>query len=92
MAIKGRRRFHKTSRSKRSRSKWTNRQKKRARCRTRRIHGGNYATDITSRETDGIPTKSLNKFTVAIPGQPAMSGTSYKRLAEAIDRDGHIDV
>ena len=92
MALKGRRHLRKTNRSKRSRSKQTNRHKKRAYCRTRRIHGGNYATDITIRETDGIPTKSLNKFTVAIPGQPAMSGTSYKRLAEAIDRDGGIDV
>ncbi len=56
------------------------------------MRGGNYVKDITTRYTDGVPTKDLNKFTIAIPGQPVMSGTSYKRLAAAIDRDGGIDV
>jgi hypothetical protein len=59
---------------------------------TRRLHGGNYATDITTRETEGVPTKPLHQFTVAMAGQPAMSGTSYKRLMQRIDMDGGIDV
>ena len=95
MAVKGKLRRNKTSR-RHSKRKHDNKHRrtyrKRTNCRKYSGSGGNYATDATTRETDGIPTKALNKFTVAIPGHPAMSGISYKRLAEAIDRDGHDDV
>jgi hypothetical protein len=82
MAVKGkyrRRKSHRRSSSKRNRS-----------TRRRRVcmRGGSYEKDVTTRMTDGIPTKPLNKFVVTVPGYPAMSGTSYKRLAEEIDRDG----
>jgi hypothetical protein len=59
---------------------------------TRRIRGGNYATDITTRETEGVPTKGLHKFVVTMPGKVAMSGTSYKALMERIDTQGGDDV
>jgi hypothetical protein len=52
------------------------------------MRGGNYETDITTRTTDGIPTKPLNKIVVTVPGYGTMSGTAYKRLSESIDRDG----
>jgi hypothetical protein len=52
------------------------------------MKGGSYEKDVTTRMTDGIPTKPLNKFVVTVPGYGTMSGTSYKNLAEAIDRDG----
>jgi len=54
----------------------------------RRLRGGNYQRDVTTRQTEGIPTKDLNKFTVAVPGYGTMSGTAYKALMERIDRDG----
>jgi hypothetical protein len=53
-----------------------------------RIKGGNYDTDITTRTTEGVATKPLNKFVVTVPGYGTMSGTSYKKLMESIDRDG----
>jgi hypothetical protein len=56
--------------------------------RPRRIRGGNYETDVTTRELEGVPTKPLNKIVVTVPGYGTMSGTAYKKLAEEIDRDG----
>lgn len=56
--------------------------------RVRKFKGGNYETDITTRMTDGVATKPLNKIVVTVPGYGTMSGTSYKRLMEEIDRDG----
>jgi hypothetical protein len=52
------------------------------------MRGGNYEKDVTTRMTEGIPTKPLNKFVVTVPGYGTMSGTAYKKLAEEIDRDG----
>jgi hypothetical protein len=52
------------------------------------MRGGNYEKDVTTRYTEGVPTKPLNKFVVTVPGYGTMSGTAYKRLAEEIDRDG----
>lgn len=43
---------------------------------------------MTTRMTEGIPTKPLNKFVVTVPGYGTMSGTSYMRLTAEIDRDG----
>ncbi len=85
MAIKGKKRLTKTSRrrkiSRRNRKTLYN---KRRQC----IRGGNYKNDATTRTTEGDPTKPLNEFVVTIPGYPAMSGTSYKRLMEDKDRNG----
>jgi len=54
--------------------------------------GGNYERDITTRTTDGVATKALNKFVVTVPGYGTMSGTAYKSLMEDIDRNGSDDV
>ena len=86
MAVKGksrkitrRRSSHRRRHTRRNRS-----QRKRTNC----MRGGNYEKDVTTRYTEGVPTKPLNKFVVTVPGYPAMSGTAYKRLAEDTDRDG----
>ncbi len=52
------------------------------------MRGGNYENDVTTRITEGIPTKPLNKIVVTVPGYGTMSGTAYKKLTEDIDRDG----
>lgn len=52
------------------------------------MRGGNYEKDVTTRMTEGVPTKPLNKFVVTVPGYGTMSGTAYKALTEEIDRDG----
>jgi hypothetical protein len=52
------------------------------------MRGGNYEKDVTTRMTEGVPTKPLNKFVVTVPGYGTMSGTAYKSLTEEIDRDG----
>ena len=52
------------------------------------MRGGNYETDVTTRLTDGTPTKPLNKFVVTVPGYGTMSGTAYKHLTDDINRDG----
>lgn len=54
----------------------------------RKIKGGSYETDVTTRMTDGVATKPLHTFVVTVPGYGTMSGTAYKRLMEEIDRDG----
>ena len=86
MAVKGKYR-RRTSRKTKHRRRHTHRRRshhKRASC----MRGGNYETDVTTRYTEGVPTKALHKFVVTVPGYPAMSGVSYKRLAEETDRDG----
>ena len=55
----------------------------------RRMKGGNYARDITTRTTEGVPTKPSHKFVVTIPGYSAMSGSAYMRLMEDRDRNGN---
>ena len=47
--------------------------------------GGNYDTDFTSTTLEGTPTKSPHMYTVAVPGQPIMSGRAYKEYMENID-------
>ena len=86
MAIKGKYRKGKTRHRKTSRRRHTRRRTHRQRrmC----MRGGNYETDVTTRTTEGVPTKPLNKFVVTVPGYGTMSGTAYKKLAEEIDRDG----
>ena len=90
MAVKGKHRKHKTRRTSSLRRRHTRRNKtlyrKRKGC--GRMLGGNYERDVTTRTTEGVATKPLNKFVVTVPGYGTMSGTAYKRLTEEIDRDG----
>ena len=96
MAVKGqfRRRTRHSKSQKRKSQKRNSRMRntcrggKRAHC----MRGGNYAKDITTRYTEGVATKDLNKFVVTIPGKSAMSGTSYKRMMEDRDRNGGDDI
>ncbi len=84
MAIKGKNK----RRVKTNKSTLRHTRRKRIQSRRKCMRGGNYEKDVTTRTTDGIPTKQLNQIVVTVPGYPAMSGTAYKRLAEEIDRDG----
>lgn len=89
MAVKGKHRRGKTSRHKSS-SRHSRRHTRRIRTYRRRgcMRGGNYEKDVTTRTTEGVATKPLNKFVVTVPGYGTMSGTAYKSLTEEIDRDG----
>lgn len=95
MAVKGRHNRRKSSHRKSTRKHGRRHcrayRKRGTRC-TRRLRGGNYETDVTTRETEGVPTKALNKFVVTMPGRVAMSGTSYKALMADIDAKGGDDV
>lgn len=86
MAMKGkyRKRTSRRSTHKRRHTRRNRSQRKRVNC----MRGGNYEKDVTTRYTEGVPTKPLHKFVVTVPGYPAMSGVSYKMLAEETDRDG----
>jgi hypothetical protein len=86
MAVKGKHRRGKTKHRKTTSRRHT----RRVRTQRRRgcMRGGNYETDVTTRMTEGVPTKPLNKFVVTVPGYGTMSGTAYKNLTEEIDRDG----
>lgn len=70
---------HKTRRSKTQRRK-THR---------KRMSGGNYEKDVTTRTFEGVPTKPLNKFVVSMPGRGTMTAAAYSRLMEDIDRNGN---
>ena len=84
MGIKGKYRKKTCKSSLRRRSRNNSRRNHKKRC----IIGGNYEKDMTTRTTEGVATKPLNKFVVTVPGYGTMSGTAYKRLTEEIDRDG----
>lgn len=88
MAVKGKRRYRKTSRKSSLRHSRRRARSKSVTRRRRCMRGGNYETDVTTRMTEGVPTKPLNKFVVTVPGYGTMSGTAYKNLALEIDRDG----
>jgi len=64
------------------------RKQKKTQKRQKRIKGGNYETDITTRTTLGEPTKALNKITATRAGYPVMSGTSLFKIEEQIDQQG----
>jgi hypothetical protein len=53
------------------------------------MKGGNYETDITTRTTEGTPTKPLEKLVVTVPGRGVMDGKAYKQLMEDLDRNGN---
>lgn len=87
-----------TLRSKRSSkqsSKRGSRHRKAHRLHTRKnrrvLKGGNYETDITTRTTEGTPTKPLKKLVVAVPGRGVMDGEEYEQLMEDLDRNGNSE-
>jgi hypothetical protein len=73
---------HKVRRSKTRRSKTQYKRKT-------YMKGGSYETDVTTRTFEGVPTKPLNKFVVAMPGRGTMSAAAYSQLMEDIDRNGN---
>ena len=76
-------------RKQRTRKQRTRKQKSRSTHKRKHVTwGGNYDTDFTSTTLEGTPTKSPHKYTVAVPGQPIMSGKTYTQLMEKIDRNG----
>jgi hypothetical protein len=63
------------------------RKKTRKRKTYRKMRGGNYEKDITTRTFEGAPTKPLNKIVVTAPGL-VLSGSAYMNLMESRDRNG----
>ena len=63
------------------------RKKTRKRKTYRKIRGGNYTTDVTTRTFEGTATKPLNKIVVTAPGL-VLSGSAYMNLMESRDRNG----
>lgn len=63
------------------------RKKTRKRKTYRKIRGGNYAKDITTRTFEGAAIKPLNKIVVTAPGL-VLSGSAYMNLMESRDRNG----
>lgn len=63
------------------------RKKTRKRKTYRKIRGGNYTTDVTTRTFEGAATKPLNKIVVTAPGL-VLSGSAYMNLMESRDRNG----
>ena len=86
MAVKGK--YRKTSRNKRRSTRRRTVRRHRYHKRKTCMLGGNYEKDVTTRTTEGVATKDLNKFVVTVPGYGTMSGTAYKRLTGKIDQDG----
>lgn len=62
-------------------------QKKTKTRRIKRIRGGNYQTDVTITDLEGVSVKALEDVTVAGPGF-VLSGSAYRDLMESIDRNG----
>jgi hypothetical protein len=80
---------HKTRRSKTHRSKTHRSKTRRSKTYRKRISGGSYEADVTTRTFEGVPTKPLNKFVVTMPGRGIMTAAAYSKLMEDIDRNGN---
>ena len=63
------------------------RKKTRKRKTYRKIRGGNYTTDVTTRTFQGAAIKPLNNIVVTAPGL-VLSGSAYMNLMESRDRHG----
>ena len=63
------------------------RKKTRKRKTYRKMRGGNYAKDITTRTFEGAAIKPLNNIVVTAPGL-VLSGSAYMNLMESRDRNG----
>jgi hypothetical protein len=57
--------------------------------RKRRLTGGNYERDVTTRTYEGFPMKPLNKVVTSVPGRGVMSVSAYAKLMEDLDRNGN---
>jgi hypothetical protein len=55
----------------------------------RRLIGGNYERDVTTRTYEGFPMKPLNKVVTSVPGRGVMSVSAYAKLMEDMDRNGN---
>ncbi len=55
----------------------------------RRLRGGNYERDVTTRTYEGFPMKPLNKVVTSVPGRGVMSVSAYAQLMEDLDRNGN---
>lgn len=53
----------------------------------KKMRGGNYEKDVTTREFEGVSIKPLNKIVVTAPGL-VLSGAAYVNLMENRDRNG----
>ena len=74
-------------RKKRENTKRAKTRRAKTRKRTKRIRGGNYQTDVTITDLEGVSVKALEDVTVAGPGF-VLSGSAYRDLMESIDRNG----
>lgn len=54
----------------------------------RRFRGGNYASDITTKEYQGFPYKNEQSLVVSYPGG-VMDLKDYKGMMEDEDREGY---
>jgi hypothetical protein len=81
MAVKGKRYYKKTRKTRRKTKVNTRRRPKCQR-------GGNYERDATTRTFENMPVKPLNKVVVTVPGQGIMSAAAYYRMKEDEDRNG----
>ena len=79
---------HKKNKTNRKTNKTHRRTNRKTRRRTnRKMKGGDYAKDITTRTIEGFPSKPLNNITVTGPGF-VLSGSAYVQLMEDRDRNG----
>ena len=89
MAVKGKRRYRKTSRK--SSLRHGSRARTRSKSHTRRrrcMRGGNYEKDVTEQVFQGFPMKASNKVVTTVPGYGTMSVSAYKQLQSDLDRNG----
>lgn len=90
MAIKGRRRYRKTSCKSSLRRRTNTRRIRGNKTHKRRcMRGGNYEKDITTQTYQGVPLKPSHKVVTTVPGYGTMSVSAYKRLQEDLDRNGN---
>ena len=76
------RRTRKRQRQTRQRQKRQTRQRQ-----TKRMRGGNYQTDATTTQLEGVSTKDLKDVIVTGPGF-VLSGAAYRDLMESRDLNG----
>ena len=87
MIQRTRQRRQKRQRQRQTRRRQTKRQKRQKRQTKRRMRGGNYQTDVTTTQLEGVSTKDLKDVIVSGPGF-VLSGAAYLDLMESRDRNG----
>ena len=78
-----------TRSKKRSDKRSDKRSGKRKTIHKRRLIGGNYERDVTTRTYEGFPMKPFNKVVTSVPGRGVMSVSAYAQLMEDMDRNGN---